>query len=344
MHPSIANLILRRFFAPPAACLIFIGLFLPAVRAQDDVWRKPLASRNQFPLALLLLDPEPESGLVLSKGQKSISFNFNYSNILLQENSARESLLLDMEYLGSTLGLKAGLGGGMEAAVSFPIYSMHGGFLDPAISKIHQTFGFPNKLREATPNNFFQYHYGIDGMPVLERARGGTWVGDLTLQTRKSVFEKNPLGLRLAISTAIKLPTGNKKNLTGSNATDVGIGIAASRVTRSVGGYFHFAYIIPGSSTGLETRNFTSLTAAGDWRFKAGWPNLAMVVQYERLQRFLQSDLVLLKQSGQQMILGLRWKQSNRLYYEWRLAEDISVTASDFTFGFQITTNWQRAR
>jgi hypothetical protein len=61
-----------------------------------------------------------------------------------------------------------------------------------AISQIHQAFGFPNKFRKATPNNLFQYHYRVDGTPILERTSGGTWVGDLTLQTRKSVFEKNP--------------------------------------------------------------------------------------------------------------------------------------------------------
>jgi hypothetical protein len=299
-----------------------------------------LANRNQFPLALLFLDPEPESGFVLSKGQTAVSFNFNYSNVLLKENSLHESLLFDMEYLSSTFGVRRGLGGGVEAALSLPFYTMYGGFLDPAISQIHETFGFPNKLRKATPNNLFQYHYSVDRTPVLERTSGGMWVGDLTLQTRKTFFEKNPLRLKLAAWSAIKLPAGSKKNLTGSNATDLGIGISASRVTRSVGGFFHFAYIIPGSSTGLEARNFVSLTAAADWRFKSSWPNLALVVQYERLQRFLDSELVLLTQSGQQMILGLRWKRSDRFCYEWRLAEDISVTASDFTFGFQITANW----
>jgi hypothetical protein len=331
---------IRRFFALPAVCFIFIGIFSPAAQTQDDSWRKPLANRNQFPLALLFLDPEPESGFILSKGRKSISLNFDYSNVLLQENSMHESLLLDMEYLGSTLGFRAGLGDGIEAGLSLPAYTMDGGFLDPAISRIHEAFGFPNKLRKATPNNLFQYHYNVDGTPILERTSGGTWVGDLTLQARKSVFEKNPFGLKLAVSTAIKLPTGSKKTLTGSNATDFGIGITASRVTPRAGGFFYFSYIIPGSSTGLEARNFATLTAAGDWRFKTSWPHLALVVQYEHLQRFLKSELVLLSQSGQQMILGLRWKRSDRFYYEWRLAEDISVTASDFTFGFQVTTNW----
>jgi hypothetical protein len=335
---------IRRFFALPAICIIFIGIISHTVQAQDDNWRKPLANRNQFPLALLFLDPEPESGLVSSKGQKSISFNFNYSNVLLQEDSSHESLLLDMEYLGSTLRFKEGLGSGLEAALSIPLHTMYGGFLDPSISQIHRAFGFPNKFRGATPDNLFQYHYRVNGTPVLERASGGTWIGDLTLQARKSVFEKNPLGLKLAVSTAIKLPTGSKKTLTGSDAADFGFGIAASRTTQRAGGFFHFSYIIPGSSTGLETRNFAALTAAGDWRFKTSWPHLALVAQYEYLQRFLKSELVLLNQSGQQVILGLRWKRSDRFCYEWRLAEDISVTASDFTFGFQIATNWPTPR
>jgi hypothetical protein len=334
------DFILRSFVVRLAVCLALAGIVSTPAPAQDDDWRKPLANRNQFPLALLLLDPEPDNGVVLSKGRKSLSLNFSYSNVLLQENSAHESLLLDMEYLDSTLGFRAGLGKGFEAALSIPFHTMYGGFLDPVISRIHETLGFPNKFRKATPNNLFRYHYRVDGTPILERTGGGTGVGDLTLQARKSVFENNPAGLKIAVSTAIKLPAGSKKTLTGSEAADFGIGVSASRTTRRAGGFFHFTYILPGSSMGLETRNFASLMIAGDWRFKTSRPNLALVIQYERLQRFLKSELALLNQSGQQMIFGLRWKRSDRFCYEWRFAEDINITGPDFTFGFQVTTNW----
>jgi hypothetical protein len=312
------------------------------LRAQDLDWRKPLANRNQFPLAVLFLMPEPESGSVLAKGKKSFSLNFAYSNVLLAENSLGESLLLDMEYLSTSLGLRAGFGHGIEAGISLPMYTMYGGFLDPIISRLHDAFGFTNKFRSSFPNNLVQYHYGIDGTPVLERTNGTTGVGDLTLQAAKSLFKKNPLGMKIALHGALKLPTGSREKLTGSDTTDFGVGIAVSRVGRSIGGHFCFNYIFPGSSTGLDTRNFSSLTAAFDWRFRASWPNLVMVVQYEQFQRFLKSKLPLLNQSGRQVILGLRWRQSDRFIYEWRLAEDVNAATPDITFGFQLTMNWHR--
>ncbi len=284
--------------------------------------------------------PEPTSGAVLTRGQKFISFDFSYSNVVLEENSARESLLLDMEYLRSTLGFHAGLGRGFEADISLPIYTMYGGFLDPFISDLHDAFGFPNKIRISFPNNLFRYHYRVDDDPVLERTSGGTWAGDLTLRVRKSFYETNPLGLQLAVHTALKLPTGSKNHLTGSETTDWGIGIAASRVSRSVGGYFHFNYLFPGSSKGLQTHSYYSLTAAFDWRFRASWPNLAIVIQYDQFQSFLESELPALTRSGRQALIGLRWRQSRRFHYEWRLAEDINATTPDFTFGFQLSINW----
>lgn len=333
---------IRSSSALSSICLIILGIVPQALPAQDDSWRTPLADRNQFPVALLFIMPEPESGLVLSRGEQSFSLNFSYANVLAGEDSLRESLLIDWECLNSTLVFRAGLGAGMEGAISLPIYTTYGGFLDPLISELHDTFGFPNKLRSSLPNNTYQYHFRVDGLPVLERATGGTSVGDLTLQARKSVLEKNPLGLKLAIRSSIKLPTGSREKLSGSATTDFGIGISASRVGRSVGGYFQFDYLIPGSPAGLDTRNFTALTAAFDWRFRAGWPNLAMVIQYNQFQPFLRSELSLLNQAGRQVLLGLRWRQSDRFHYEWRMSEEVTSTAPDFTFGFRFTINRSR--
>ncbi len=330
---------IRLSSALSSACLIVLGIVPQALRAQDDSWRNPLADRNQFPVALLFIMPEPESGLVFSRGEQSFSLNFSYANVLAGEDSLRESLLIDWECLNSTLAFRAGLGAGTEGAISLPIYTAYGGFLDPLISDLHDTFGFPNKLRSSLPNNIYQYHYRVNGLPVLERASGGTFVGDLTLQARKSVLERNPLGLKLAVRSSVKLPTGSREKLSGSDTTDFGVGISASRVGRSVGGYFQFDYLIPGSTAGLDTHNFTALTGAFDWRFRAGWPNLAMVIQYNQFQPFLRSELSLLSQAGRQILLGLRWRQSDRFYYEWRISEEVTSTAADVTFGFRFTIN-----
>jgi hypothetical protein len=312
-------------------------------RAGENDWRRPLANRNQFPLALLFIAPNRADGEVLPRGARSVSLNFDYSNILSRDAAGRESLWLDMEYTSAAIGFQVGLGRGFEAGASLPIYAMHGGFLDPLISGLHDTFGYPNEFRSSIPDNLFQYYYRLEGEPLLARATGTTGAGDLTLTVRKALEGRYPLGIRLVAHAAAKLPTGSRDRLSGSGGYDYGFGINARRVGRSVGGYLNFSYNLPGDSDGLKTRNFAALAAAFDWRFRASWPNLALVVQFEQFQRFLKSDLPVLNQSPRQMVLGLRWRRSDRFCYEWRLAEDLDAATPDFTFGFLVSVNWPEA-
>ncbi|MFQ5793099.1 MAG: DUF3187 family protein, partial [Acidobacteriota bacterium] len=106
----------------------------PARGDDDDSWRKPLASRNQFPLALLFVSLEPERAGVLAKGEQALLFDFGYSNIITLQSREEESLTLDLEYLRSVFRFDAGLGRGFEVSTSFPVYLMYGGFLDGFIS------------------------------------------------------------------------------------------------------------------------------------------------------------------------------------------------------------------
>ncbi len=330
---------------PPGILLFTAWVLLGSLigRAEENDWRRPLANRNHYPLALLFLAPDADGGDVLPRGVQSLSFNFGYSNILARDVSKRESLWLDMEYTSATLGIEAGLGKGFEAAASLPIYAMYGGFLDPLISGLHDTFGYPNEFRSSIPNNLFQYHYRLEGEPVLERFTPTFAAGDLTLRARKGLDGRYPFGIQLVVHTAVKLPTGRRNRLSGSGGFDYGFGINARRVGRSIGGYLNFSYNLLGDSDGLNTRNFAALVAAFDWRFQARWPNLALVVQYEQFQRFLKSELMVLNQSPRQMVLGLRWRRSHRFCYEWRLAEDLNAATPDFTFGFQVSLNWPGA-
>ena len=80
--------------------------------------------------------------------------------------------------------------------------------------------------------------------------------------------------------------------------------------------------------------------AAVDWRFK---PRFSAVLQYDQFQPLLESDIKVLRQSGRQVVFGLRWRRSDRFQFEWRFAEDLSSTSPDFTLGFQVTYHWKRA-
>jgi hypothetical protein len=308
---------------------------VPISTADDDTWRKPLRNRNQFLPALLFISLEPERATVLGKADRRFALDFDYSNILVSQTEERADLFLDAEYLRSDFRFETGLGKRFEISGSLPFYVMYGGFLDGFISAFHRALGLPNAGREKFPDNEFHYIYRVDGQGVLERSENVAAFGDLTFQVKKAIWDKK--SNEFAVRAAVKLPTGSLDNLTGSGKTDFAVGMLLNRIGPRFGGYFNINYAVLGKPSGLDTRNHFSLLGAFDWRFK---PNLAMVIQYEHLDRFLRSEIPVLDQSGRQVVLGLRWRSSDRFHFEWRLAEDLSTTSPDFTFGFQMAVHW----
>lgn len=312
------------------------------VEEVDDTWRGPLANRNQFPPAFLFISLEPERARVLQKGDRSVFVNFDYSNILVLQESELEDFQIDLETLRILLQGKWGLGREFEVAGSLPIYWMQGGFLDPFISAYHNVFHFPNRIRGREPDNLFRYHWRVEDAPILTREDGFVALGDLTLQVKRAITWKELGATELAARAAIKLPIGSPDSLVSSGGTDLGFGVELSRVGRKVGGFFNLSYHVTSDLDEVRSKNFLSWMAAVDWRFK---PRFSAVLQYDQFQPFLESDIKVLSRSGRQIVFGLRWRRSDRFHFEWRFAEDLSVStataAPDFTLGLQVTYHWR---
>ena len=307
----------------------------------DDAWRAPLANRNQFPPALLFIALEPERATVLSKGERRLFFNFDYSNILVLQDTVNEDLDLDLESLRVNLQINYGLGRDFEMAAALPIYSIHGGFLDSFISSYHNAFNLPNQVRGREPDNILRYRWQIDDRVITDQTEGFVALGDLTLQVKRAVRWKKLKETELAVRAGLKLPTGSRDHFVSSGGTDFAFGGEVSHLWKQVGAYFNVNYNITSDLEEVRSRNFFFFMGAVDWRFK---PTLAAVLQYEQFQRFLESETKVLGQLARQLTIGIRWRRSDRFVFEWRLAEDVSTSAPDFTAGFQVTYNWKRAK
>jgi hypothetical protein len=277
----------------------------------------------------------PEGATVLTKRDVRLVFNFDYSNTIIDRSNDLESLFLDMEHLSTQIRFHAGLGKGIELGVALPFHIMYGGFLDSFISSYHDAFGFPNEVRGRTTNNLYELLYEVDGFALLERNEKSAGIGDVTISAKKALLEKGDN--LLAIRAALKLPTGNQERLTGSGKTDFGIGLAASRIGERFGGYFNINYQFIGKPESLDTKDYLSVMAAFDWRFRN---TVVAVFQYEVQQSYLKSQLPILANPAHQLVLGLRWKRSDRFQFEWRIAEDISEAGPDITVAFEWTIHW----
>ena len=308
----------------------------------DTSWRRPLASRNQFPVSLLFVSLAPDKASSLANGRTAFDISFDYSNIITGQDSETESLFLDLEYSRTAVVFKRGLPKRMELGASIPFYLYYGGFLDPFVAGFHNLFGLPNFLRGQTENGQTRYELvnnsGDGGTPFLGD-ESLTAVGDITIYFKKTLFEKDLYAV--AVRSDLKLPTGNPETLSGSGATDLGIGAAFDRIADRWAFYTNANFHLLGQPDAFRVKNFFSFTVGFDLRLK---PRLTAHLQLDHARPFVESELPIFNEGAQQLALGLRWRYSDRFVYEWRFVEDLSDVSTDFTVAFQLGIRWDRKR
>jgi hypothetical protein len=324
--------------------LAALALCSPAVSARDEnvqtdtSWRQPLASRNQVPLALLFIYLTPDNARVVPRGTTVFDLDFDYSNIILEQQNDAEVLRFDLEYLRTLYSLRRGFAGGIELRLSIPIYFYYGGFLDPFVNSFHESFGFPNVLRAQTPYGLVDLQYRAAGRPLIRIDDTVAGLGDVSLVAKKVLLSRDRYGL--ALRGSLKFPTGDPESLGGSGATDYGIGLAFDRIGDRLGVYGNANYHFLGATEYFPTKDFFSFMAGVDYRFK---PRLAALLQADYVRPQLEGSLPLLQKASKQLALGLRFRQTERVVFEWRLVEDLSTFSPDFTFAFQMGIRWDGA-
>jgi hypothetical protein len=294
-------------------------------------WRRPLGSRNQTPLALFFVYMTPDRAAAIEKGELDLDIVFDYSNLIQEQHTENEFLRFDLEYLRTLVALKRGFGRGLELGFEVPFYVYYGGFLDPFVDSFHQALGLPNRLRGQTPYGLVDFQYRRGDRVVFAGMSSFGAVGDVTLEAKKTLYARRARSL--AVRGALKLPTGDPQNLSGSGATDLGLGVAFDRIGPKYGLYLNANYHFLGAPERFETRDYFSFMAGVDWRFK---PHLAALLQVDYLRPPIRGEVLNLTEPGIQLALGLRYRHSEAFTYEWRLVEDLSSFSPDFTFAFQM--------
>ncbi len=303
----------------------------------DTSWRRPLASRNQFPVSLLFVSLAPDKASSLANGRTAFDISFDYSNIITGQDFENESLFLDLEYLRTAVVFKRGLPKRVELGASIPFYVYYGGFLDPFVGGFHNLFGLPNFLRGQTENGQTRYELITNaGTPFLGD-ESLTAVGDISVHFKKTLFEKERYAV--AVRSDLKLPAGNPETLSGSGATDLGIGAAFDRITDRWAFYTNANFQFLGQPDAFRAKNYFSFMVGFDLRLK---PRMTAHLQVDHARPFVESQLPIFNEGAQQLALGLRWRYSDRFVYEWRFVEDLSNVSTDFTVAFQIGVRWDR--
>jgi hypothetical protein len=304
----------------------------------DAVLDQPLALSNRQPLVQLYNLPGARSGAVRDQGRTELRLGFDIANNFTSSSSgsgsSAESVLLDGESQRVEFAGSQGLGNGWEIGFVLPWIDYSGGSLDSFIEDWHDTFGLPDGDRPGTRRDQLHFQYTRAGRTELDFDRAGSGLGDLQLSAAYSLLHATRSDVALAAT--LTLPTGDADKLTGSEATSLGVTLAATRHTLfglplTATGNIGAVWLDSGDVLADRQKDVVWLGAVElGWAVADAWRLKVQVNAHTALYR---SDLRELGDASAQLLLGGTVRLAPRWYLDIAVGEDIAVdTAPDVTF------------
>ncbi len=144
------------------------------------------------------------------------------ANNFTENTDGFESILIDGETYRANLSLRYGFGDRWEVGIDAP-YIRHGpGQLDAFIEGFHDLFGLSQANRDDRPRNQLDYSY-TSGVNTMRLNKSVSGIGEvrLNLACKLREYENRTWSVR----GDVKLSTGDPDKLTGSDGTDVFVGL-----------------------------------------------------------------------------------------------------------------------
>lgn len=309
------------------------GLLAATAARSDSVLDQPLQLSDRQPLVQLYNLPTARSGSVLALEQVIGRLSYDVANNFTSAQRGNESIFLDGESHRIELGASRGLGQGWEVGFTLPWINYSGGSLDSFIEGWHSTFGLPDGNRSAYRRNQLKFNYQHAGNTELNYVDAESGVGDLQLNAAYSL--SNNAHSAVALAAFINLPTGDANKLTGTDSTNVGVTLAATR---------YALFGLPLTATGnigamslnrggvLSDRQKDTVwfgAAEIGWALAEDWRLKAQVTAHSALYR---SELREIGAHSVQLLLGGSVRLAARWWLDIDVGEDIAVgTAPDAT-------------
>ncbi len=248
----------RRVFSA-GFLLSMIPAFAPA---EDGMFYGLLRSRDLTPFGFVRLDMRPAHAVSIDTGRWAIETEIGYQNTwalsreveryligresvgrhrLTREDAAAiralpgENYLLDIEQSVFDATIHYKFAEYWAAYTTVSVLSFHGGFMDSAIEKFHDTFGFSTFGRPAVARDDTNFIYDLNGAQAEYLgelpAEGGLM--DPVFGLRYAGFSLSPRW-RLTLEAAAKIPFQGRRTLVSSGRTDFGVQASLQRL-----GYRH---------------------------------------------------------------------------------------------------------
>ncbi len=325
-------------FAWNPTCVLGCGL--AACASVPPSIHGPIPVRNQHPAQLTVLHLDPVAATALPQGLVAARVSTAYTSMFLGGSTATSAFAMDGEIMRTSLGLRTGIGSGLEIGFEAPLLHTTSGFMDSFLIGYHDLFGFPDQGRSEVENNRFQVFAEQDGHRVYELREASLEFGDVPISgtctlipVRRTANGWGDPGL--AARFGVELPTGDEDAGFGNGQVDYALGLCATwplpigalhaeaqrtfagspRLARNAG--YSFADVTAGSLT-LELQPLRGLGLLA----QCSWETAALAdLELDRANR----DAMLLW-------LGSRLRLEGDLFLEVGFGEDLSKNiAPDFT-------------
>ncbi len=287
----------------------------------------PLPVRDQNPLLAGFDIPAALPARLPESDRWQFDAAFAWGNSAAVQSNAAEQLIVDAETRELRLAVGRSFGDGFAWRLELPYRQTTGGSLDGFIDSWHDFFGMPEGARPRLPQDDLHIAYARDGRTLLDARSARSGIGDISLRLGKR------LGAAPVTSwVAVKLPTGDADDFTGSGAVDVTAAVAFERAFAD-----RYSVFAQAAGTWLgEGNRMRSLQNDFAWSGSAGlsaraFQDLTLTVQLDAHTAIFSSSQNFL---GDAVMLSLG---GSYRFTDWELAfavtEDIAVdTSPDVVF------------
>lgn len=301
------------------------------VKAEIDA---PFTTSNISPFVQLHGVPSARSAKLVPSNVVVWQVQTDIANNFTENTVGFESILVDGETYRANLSLRYGFGDRWEVGVDAPYIRHAPGQLDAFIEGFHDLFGFGQANRDDRPRNRLDYSYtsGVNAMRLNKSVNG---IGDVRLNLGYKLREYE--NRTWSVRGGVKLPTGDPDKLTGSDGTDVFVGLYFSEgaflgnESLSFHGSVGALAMGHGELVGSDVEDlavYGSSTLA--WKLS---PNFSLKAQFDFHSALYDSGVEELGSFAGQLILGGSVNLGRKVQLDLSVSEDVIVdTAPDVVF------------
>lgn len=302
----------------------------------------PLAAEEGAPLQRIAFTAVAEEADPVSRGALRADLWLGYSNIFEQDSSAHHVLMVDMERLISTVGVRYGLTDRIEVGGRLTFESTGAGALDRVVSWWHNRLGVGNANREKFPEDDYDYRLEDGAERVLLHVpRSRLALEEVRLFAKWAAAVSEDGRRALSLRGAVRLPT--RFGSVGEEGTDV----AASALARISFERWHLHGMV-GASTIRASGPLATLLRDGSYHLMVGVEHVlgdswSAVAQYSLATPVLESvDRRKLDWASGNLVVGLAGRVGEDWGWDVSFQEDVpaETPAVDFTFGFGLSRSW----